>query len=155
LITAVDTNIILDVLVRDPQFADSSGELLATAWTEGSLVVCAPVYAELGAFFPDRVQLDRFLSETGVRLDLLGRDALYLAGRAWREYGRRRPDGMICTACGERNTVECVRCRNLMRQRQHLITDFIIGAHASTQSDRLLTRDAGYYRTYFPSLALQ
>jgi predicted nucleic acid-binding protein len=154
-ITAVDTNIFLDVLLPDPEFVDSSGDSLAAAWSDGALVICAPVYAELAARFPGHVQLDEFLSATGVRLDSLGPEALYIAGSAWREYSRHRPDGLICATCGEKNSFECSKCRSSIRPRQHVIADFIIGAHAATQSDRLLTRDAGYYRTYFPSLTLQ
>jgi len=65
-----------------------------------------------------------------------GRESLWGAGDAWRAYLSRRDGRLQCGSCG---------C---------LARNFIIGVHALVHSDRLLTRDTGFYRAYFPSPGL-
>jgi hypothetical protein len=154
MITAVDTNILLDVFVPGEPHAESSEQALAESLRAGPIVVSEPVYAELAGRFPAREALDRFLEDANIRLQPSGAEALYLAGRTWGEYIRRRPTSPACPSCGASQEVHCTKCGTRLHPRQHVVADFIIGAHAAVHADRLLTRDRGYYRTYFLRLRL-
>lgn len=154
MITAVDTNILLDVLVPDAPHSGESERALAEAAGAGALLISEPVYAELAAHFTEQQALDRFLTDTGIRLEPSGAQALHRAGRAWSDYLRRRPAALACPQCGASQEVRCDQCGASIQPRQHVVADFLIGAHALVHSDRLLTRDRGYYATYFADLAL-
>ncbi|MBI2913149.1 MAG: type II toxin-antitoxin system VapC family toxin [Chloroflexi bacterium] len=153
MITAVDTNILLDVLIPDAPHGDESERALAEAVRGGAVVISDPVYAELAAHFAEQEDLDGFLADTGLRLEPSRAGALYRAGRAWSEYIRRRP-ALACPQCGSTQDVRCKDCGASVQPRQHVVADFVIGAHAAVQADQLLTRDGGYYSTYFPGLKL-
>ena len=130
MITAIDTNILLDILVPNDQFYDASAQALEDAATSGSLVVCDLVYAELCIHFATQRECDGFLESSEIRVEPLSREAHFLASRAWRNY--RRQGG----------------------SRTRILADFMIGAHAQAQATRLLSRDRGFHKKLFPSLNL-
>lgn len=130
MITAVDTNVLLDVLRPDPNFVERSLALVEKSATLGPLVVCDPVYAELAANFEQMDELDAFLVDAGIRRESPNAGALFLSGRTWRAY------------------------RSAGGSRQRIISDFVVGAHARVQASRLATRDRGFYRRYFEDLVV-
>ena len=96
----------------------------------GPLFINPVVYAELGAGFASIEALDAVVDEANLRFEDLPRDALFLAAKAHLLYRERG---------GTRHGV---------------LADFFIGAHAAVRRWPILTRDAGRYRAYFPTVEL-
>ena len=152
--TCVDATALFDILRGDDRLAVESRRLLRSAARKDDLVISEPAFAEVSAAIRDLGDLDAFLKDCGIRLIRSTPPSLSHAGRAWREYTGRRRAGLECSACGAMSQPTCGSCGVALRSRQHMIADFVVGAHAMANGGKLITRDAGYYKTYFPDLKL-
>lgn len=130
MITAVDSSILLDIFRNDPKFGPCSADALRRAISEGSLVSCEIVWAEVSSAFADKKQFAGIMEQLGIGFSPMTTSSAIASGAAWLEY--RKNGG----------------------NRERTIPDFLIGAHASSQCDRLLTRDRGFYRKYFTRLTV-
>jgi predicted nucleic acid-binding protein len=128
MITFVDTNILLDVFLPDPDFGKRSSEHLEKAFHEGSLIINVIIYAELAPQFGSRNLLDSTLAKLGIQMLFIEQEIAYTAGRKWKQY--RKAGG----------------------KRDRILADFLIGAHAQSKADILLSRDRGFYKKYFKGL---
>ncbi|MBI4996893.1 MAG: type II toxin-antitoxin system VapC family toxin [Rhodocyclales bacterium] len=126
----VDTNVLVDVLTDDPEWADwSIGQLRAQAKVH-RLAINPIIYSELSLTSSTVEALDKTVADLGLAMLELPRPALFLAGKAFVRY--RRQGG----------------------NKGNVLADFFIGAHAAVGKHPLLTRDTRRYTSYFPSVKL-
>lgn len=155
MITAVDTNILFDILIPGEPHSDSSKRLLDKHLTSGKLILCEVVFAELAARFPSEQELKLFLAETGMRLVQSNEKSLHIAGMRWAEFARKsKKDRFACGNCGTVLEMSCPKCKAVLTRRELVLGDFLIGAHALVHADCLLSRDLGVYKDYFRDLKI-
>ena len=129
MLTALDSNVLIDVIVDDPHFANGSEAALREASLTGSLIISECVLAELVPVLP-QPQLTQLLADWNIQFSASTQESALLAGNMFARYFERRKP----------------------REAVRVVADFLIGAHALNGADRLLTRDRGFYRDYFTSL---
>jgi predicted nucleic acid-binding protein len=126
----VDTNVLLDVLEEDSQWATWSQDQLEAAGATDTLAINPIIYSELSMAFARIEELEAVIVDATLTVEAIPREALFLAGKAFFRYRRSR---------GTKRSV---------------LPDFYIGAHAAVMQWPILTRDITRYHTYFPTVSL-
>ena len=126
----VDSNIILDVFLNDLKWADWSESKIEEYSYSSSLYINSIIYSEISIGFELIEELEAAVSKAGLQLLEIPKEALFLAGKAFLKYRRRK---------GAKRTP---------------LPDFFIGAQAAVLNLDLLTRDVSRYQSYFPTVEL-
>ena len=126
----VDTNVIVDVLEDDPDWAEWSITQLRSQSKVHRLIINPIIYSELSLTFSAVEAMDETLGLMEIPMVEIPKAALFLAGKAFVQY--RRKGGT----------------------KTNVLGDFFIGAHAAVSGLPVLTRDVRRYAHYFPSVRL-
>ncbi|MGA3084383.1 MAG: PIN domain-containing protein [Thermodesulfobacteriota bacterium] len=126
----VDSNIILDVFLNDPEWSDWSEATLENYSQQTILYINSIIYSEVSIGFAFIEDLEAAIAKAGFQMLDIPKEALFLAGKVFLKYRKRK---------GVKRTP---------------LPDFYIGAQAAVLQLDLMTRDSSRYRTYFPNVKL-
>jgi len=148
----VDTNPLVYIYHAVPDFGKNYASLLGELARKNILVIPKIVYGEISLIFRDDKELNDFLKDTGIVIAEMKPVAYITAAKRWEKYSKRRV--LMCQRCGKKlGRLICERCSVEIKIRQHVLTDFLIGAFAlETKGRNIVTHDFGYYSSYFPEL---
>ncbi|KOR32217.1 DNA-binding protein [Achromatium sp. WMS3] len=126
----IDSCVLLDLFTNDINWADWSENILERYSKTHVLYINSVVYTEVSIGFVTIEEINNAISELGIKILDIPREALFLAGKVFLKYRKNR--GI----------------------KRSPLPDFFIGAHASVSKLALITRDIEKYKFYFPQVEL-
>ena len=148
----IDTNPLVYIYHGVSNFGKKYAVLLGELSKGNTLLIPKIVYGELSLAFENEKELNDFLNDTGIIVGEANPETYVTAAKRWETYNRNRV--LMCTKCGEKlGKLVCKKCKSRIKIRQHILSDFLIGAYALQMKGRnLITNDKGYFSSYFPEL---
>jgi hypothetical protein len=126
----IDSCIVTDLADPESTWFEWSSSTLERLDPTNTMVINPIIYAECSIGFARIEEVESLFETLGFMMKAIPREALFLAGKAFLQYKRRK---------GEKGNV---------------LPDFFIGAHAAVSGYQLISRDKGRFSTYFPSVDL-
>ena len=148
----IDTNPLVYIYNAVPELGEKYAIILGDLAKKNVLLIPKIVYGEISLIFQNDNELNDFLEETGIIIGDITPEAYLVAAKRWEIYNKRRV--LMCHSCGTKiDKLICRKCGSQIKIRQHILTDFLIGAYAlQTKGQKVVTHDKGYYSSYFPEL---
>ena len=148
----IDTNPLVYIYHAVPELGKKYAILLGDLAKNNTLLIPKIVYGELSLIFNDEKELKAFISDTGIVIGEIRPETYVIAAKRWAIYNK--PRELMCQRCGKKfGKMVCKKCKSEIKIRQHILTDFLIGAYAlQIEGKNLITNDKGYYSSYFPEL---
>ena len=126
----VDSCVLLDLFTNDLNWVEWSENILEQYSQTNTLYINSIVYTEISIGFNKVEEVEKAISELGIKVLEIPREALFLTGKTFLKYRKNK---------GTKHSP---------------LPDFFIGAHASVSKFNLISRDVNKYKTYFPQVKL-
>ena len=126
----VDSNIILDLFLDDPLWAEWSEAALSEYAIHTPLYINQIIYSEISMGFNRIEELEVAISKSGFQMLEIPKESLFLAGKVF------------------------LKCRKYKGVKKSPLPDFFIGAQAAVLDLELMTRDKNRYQTHFPTIKI-
>jgi len=136
--TSIDSNVLIALISQNPETRNPTESAFQAVLQTGPVSVCGAVFSELLGY-PGRNSIDllRFFESLDVVIEWdMDKEDWMTAGNAYRGYVSRRQ-------------------ANAGGLPRPMVTDFLIGAHASVRGYTLLTADRRLYSAAFPTLNMK